>query len=138
MLPESCMLYVQPPSFCLLSTLLQSTLSTLTPRDDRVEARWVCPHWISLLVSQAGSLVSGRPNNEVDTPTTDINPPATCVDLVGCSIWSAIPQILLLLRLPSRGGPSFSLLIAWLLGDAALVAGMYLTHAPVTQKFSGM
>ncbi|TKA55996.1 hypothetical protein B0A53_01699 [Rhodotorula sp. CCFEE 5036] len=57
---------------------------------------------------------------------------------LGCSIWSAIPQILLLLRLPSRGGPSFSLLIAWLLGDAALVAGMYLTHAPVTQKFSGI
>lgn len=57
---------------------------------------------------------------------------------MGCSIWSAIPQILLLLRLPSRGGPSFSLLIAWLLGDAALVTGMYLTDAPVTQKFSGM
>lgn len=57
---------------------------------------------------------------------------------LGCSIWSAIPQILLLLRLPPRGGPSFSLLVAWLFGDAALVAGMYLTDAPVTQKFSGI
>lgn len=78
-------------------------------------------------------------NHEVDMPTTDNSAPAaTDVDQVGCSIWSAIPQILLLLRLPPRGGPSFSLLVAWLFGDAALVAGMYLTDAPVTQKFSGM
>ncbi|KWU41407.1 hypothetical protein RHOSPDRAFT_37040 [Rhodotorula sp. JG-1b] len=57
---------------------------------------------------------------------------------LGCSIWSAIPQILRLLRLPSSGGPSFILLIAWLFGDAALVAGMYLTDAPVAQKISGI
>ncbi|GAA5990102.1 hypothetical protein JCM10908_005822 [Rhodotorula pacifica] len=35
-------------------------------------------------------------------------------------------------------GPSFKLLLAWLFGDAALVVGMYLTGAPLTQKFSGI
>ncbi|BGP17784.1 hypothetical protein JCM10213v2_005826 [Rhodosporidiobolus nylandii] len=58
---------------------------------------------------------------------------------MGCSFWSAIPQIFLLWHSKSRtAGPSFWLLTAWLLGDAGQVSGMFITHALLTQKISGI
>ncbi|GAA5902136.1 hypothetical protein JCM8208_002485 [Rhodotorula glutinis] len=57
---------------------------------------------------------------------------------LGCSLWSAFPQIYLLAGFPSTGGPHPWMLVLWLLGDAAQLAGMYIHGALETQKLSAI
>ncbi|BGP41538.1 Putative vacuolar membrane transporter for cationic amino acids [Rhodotorula kratochvilovae] len=57
---------------------------------------------------------------------------------LGCSLWSAFPQIYLLASFPPTGGPLLWMLILWLLGDALQVSGMYIHGALDTQKLSGI
>ncbi|GAA5904194.1 hypothetical protein JCM6882_003974 [Rhodosporidiobolus microsporus] len=58
---------------------------------------------------------------------------------LGCSIWYAMPQIFLnYMQKPPTDGPSFSLLILWLVGDIAQVAAMFIENTLFTQKFSGI
>ncbi|GAA6057624.1 hypothetical protein JCM3770_005001 [Rhodotorula araucariae] len=57
---------------------------------------------------------------------------------LGCSLWSAFPQIYLLASFPPTGGPLVWMLVIWLLGDAMQVSGMYMNSALDTQKLSGI
>lgn len=77
---------------------------------------------------------------------------------VGCSLWSAFPQIYLLASFPPSGasvvpplprspcsltirhtgGPHPWMLVMWLLGDGAQLVGMYIHGALETQKLSAI
>lgn len=58
---------------------------------------------------------------------------------LGYSLWSFIPQGILLQRTkPRTGGPSFTLLLVWLVGDGGTIAGLFLGGGLFTQKLSAM
>ncbi|GAA6003658.1 hypothetical protein JCM10207_003532 [Rhodosporidiobolus poonsookiae] len=63
---------------------------------------------------------------------------------LGCSVWSAIPQIFLTFWDGKKhgyikaGAPSWVLLWLWLVGDVGQLAGMWIEKVPLVQRMQGL
>ncbi|GAA5832400.1 hypothetical protein JCM11251_006440 [Rhodosporidiobolus azoricus] len=76
---------------------------------------------------------------EIGLTTLDLVSKLTGYFSLGCSIWYAFPQIFLnFVEKPPAKGPSFSLLVLWLIGDIALTTALFFENSLFTQRFSGI